>query len=338
MSSIGDIAHALPAVSLIRQRMPRIFVGWVVRQRCASLLEGNPDIDKLYIIPNRGLLPDIVKMGLQLRAEKFDTALEMQGLALSGLLAMLTGARRRIGMDRNREGNFLFLNDNSVPGKDVNRHAVDIQYGFAEALGISVKRGSVPVQQYLVEAEARFAQAVLADLPRPIIALNCGASTDLKRWPADRWAQVGRRLAGMGASLVLLGGTQDVDTVGALQARIGASNVVNLAGKTNLRELASVVARCDLMISGDTGPLHIAVDVGAKCLGLYGPTTPMATGPYGDGNVAIWKPGSCSPCQRHPTCDASGRCLDAITPDDVIEHVQQMVFDSFRMPPAAAAR
>jgi lipopolysaccharide heptosyltransferase I len=325
MSSVGDIAHALPAVSLIRRHMPDTFIGWVVRQRCASLLDGNPDIDKLFVVPNRDVLPDIVKTGLRLRSEHFDTALDMQGLALSGILTLLSGAKRRIGLDRNREGNFLYLNHACVPGKDPNRHAIDIQYGFAEALGIKPPVGDVPIQRYLVDADAAFAEEVLKPLRQPVVVLNSGASTIYKRWPLEYWAEVGRKLAAKGASLVLLGGKDECNSVDELEEAIGRGPLVlSLAGKTSLRQLASVVARCDLMISGDTGPLHIAVDVGTRCLGLYGPTSPMATGPYGGRNVALWKHAECSPCNRIPVCGSDVHCLTSITPDEVVAEVDKM--------------
>lgn len=329
MSSIGDIAHALPAVSSIRRQMPDIFIGWVVRQRCACLLEGNPDIDKLFVVPDRGGLRDIVRLASTLRAERFDTALDMQGLAFSGVVTLLSGARRRIGMDRNREGNFLFLTDTSVPGKDANRHAIDIQYGFAEALGVKAPAGVSPVQQYLVDSEAAFADGILRSLGRPIIVMNSGASTVQKRWPVDYWVQIGRWFVARGASVVLFGGNDDRQMVDRVEDGIGSCpQVLNLAGKTDLRQLASVVARCDLMISGDTGPLHIAVNVGTRCLGLYGPTNPLASGPYGARNEWLWKHASCSPCGRKPVCRGDVKCLMSITPDDVMAQVVKMAIPS----------
>ncbi|HEY3332709.1 MAG TPA: lipopolysaccharide heptosyltransferase II [Capsulimonadaceae bacterium] len=325
MSSIGDIAHALPVVSQIKRALPNLFIGWVVKRRCASLLEGNPDIDKLYVTSDKPGASELLGLRKQMRADRYDTAIDMQGLLLSGVVTWLSGAKRRVGLDRNREGNFFFLTEHTVPGKDPDRHAIDILSGFAHSLGVDYPEGSVPVQSYLATSDSAFAHEHINALHKPIIALNAGASTIYKQWPADHWAELGKAIVAGGASVVLLGGPRDVETVDQISGIIASHQCVNLAGKTNLRQLASVVACCDLMVSGDTGPIHIAVDVGTPCVGLYGPTNPRAYGPYGNRNVVIWKGLPCSPCHRNPTCNGRVDCMKRISATDVLKAIEKLI-------------
>jgi len=319
MSSIGDIAHALPVVSLIKLSFPDIEIGWVVRERCKSLLAGNPDIDRLYTLPDKPGVLGLLKLSSELKADRYDTALDMQGLALSGIVTRLSGAKRRIGLDRNREGNSIFLTDPIVPGKDRSRHALDVLYGFAEALGIAPIRGTVVKQQYLADARSEKADELLSGLSHPIIAFNMGASTPQKKWPRQCWIALGKKVLEKYGSIALLGGASDSEAIRATEEGIaGGERVRNLCGKTDLMELASTLAKCDALVSADTGPLHIAVDVAAPCVAIYGPTNPASVGPYGDRNAILWAHLECSPCNRRPTCSGRFECMRTITPSQVL--------------------
>lgn len=322
MSSIGDITHALPVVEAIKRRQPQMFIGWVVRRRCASLLADNPLIDRLHVIGEKSSAPELARLATELRRERYDTAMDMQGLFVSGLVTWLSGAKRRIGLDRNREGNALFMTETPVKAPD-DRHAVDILQGFAEAAGAEERFDEILPQEYLAQAEAQAAERLLDGLPRPRIALNVGASTPYKQWPVENWADIARALCGSGVSIVLVGGPAEVEQVREVERSIdGCPQVRNLAGRTDLRQLAAVLARCDLMVSGDTGPMHIAGIVGTPVVALFGPTHPARTGPYGRQNRVIWKQLACSPCYRHPSCAGRVDCLRAITPDEVLAAVQ----------------
>jgi lipopolysaccharide heptosyltransferase II len=316
----------MPVVDTIKRHQPQLTIGWVVRRRCATLLRGNPSIDHLYVLGEKFHMGELLALRRQLRADRYDTALDMQGLFFSGLVAWLSGARRRIGLNRNREGNKLFLTEACVEGRDESRHAIEILQGFASALGVGTNSGELPAQDYLANAEADFAQRLLEGLPRPRVALNVGASTPYKQWPLENWSEVARSLGRSGASVVLLGGAAEVDQATEVEGLAeGGSRLRNLAGRTDLRQLAAVLARCELMISGDTGPLHIAGAVGTPTVALFGPTHPKRTGPYGGKNLVIWKQLACSPCYRHPTCNGRVDCLRAISAEEVLEKAHSLL-------------
>lgn len=326
LSSIGDIVHALPVVETIKRHQPDLFIGWVVRRRCESLLAGNPAVDRLYVLSEKPDIAEMLSLRRALRRERYDTAMDMQGLFTSGLVSWMSGARRRIGLDRNREANRFFLTEAPVEGRDETRHAVDILKGFARAAGADSDFEEIPTQEYLAQAGGQAADRLLAGLSGSKVALNVGASTRYKQWPLEYWAEVARHLCARGAGVILVGGPSEVDQVRKVEQAVeNSARLLNLAGQTDLRQLAAVLARCDLVVSGDTGPMHIAGAVGTPVVAIFGPTHPSRTGPYGRKNLVIWKQLACSPCYRHPSCAGRVDCLKAITPEEVIAAVEARI-------------
>ena len=187
-SSIGDVIHALPVVQAIKDAAPHLTLGWVVRRRSADILTGNPIIDQLYILPDKPSLRELLTLRCEMHAARYDIALDMQGLLLSGVVTRLSGASVRLGWDRGREANALFLTHPTVPGKGKYAHEVDLLYGFADALGVHPPHPEFTPQPYLAAENAAKADLWLADLPRPRVALNVGGVAGVQ-------ALAGRKLA-----------------------------------------------------------------------------------------------------------------------------------------------
>lgn len=317
-SAIGDVIHALPIVQAIKDAAPHLSLGWVVRRRSAGILTGNPRIDQLYVLPDRPSLRELLHLRRELHAAHYDIALDMQGLFLSGLVTRLSGAPVRLGWDRNREANALFLTHPTVPGRHKHAHEVDLLYGFADALGIRSPHPEFAPQPYLAAENAAKADAWLADLPRPRVALNVGASRAYKRWPVENWRGVALPLTQSGRSVVFVGDKTDAESVAQITPAL-AGGYQDLSGKTTLRELASVLAACDLLVSGDSGPMHLAVAVGTPVVALFGATHPERHGPYGPRNRVLHDPapGAVSPGKR-PTEAEGAACMARITPEQVL--------------------
>jgi len=321
-SSIGDIVHALPIVQAIKETAPHLFLGWVVRQRSADVLRGNPWIDALYVLPDKPSIGELLSLRRELRALHYEVALDMQGLFLSGLITGLSAAPVRMGWDRNREWNGLFLTHPMVLGRGQRHHEVDLLYGFAEALGIHSLHPEFTPQPYLAVEGLKRAEYWLERLPRPRIALNIGASRAYKRWPTDRWLDVAMELDSSGQSLVFVGDKNDAEIVTQIAPKLSGKSV-NLAGKTTLRELASVLASCDLLVTGDTGPMHLAVAVGTPVIALFGATDPVRHGPYGARNVVLHKsvPGLIVPGRR-PSDETGVACMAQISSAEVFSAIE----------------
>lgn len=323
-SSIGDVIHALPIVQAIKDAAPHLTLGWVVRRRCADILTGNPSIDHLYILPDKPSLQELYLLRRELHSAHYDIALDMQGLALSGLVTRLSGAPVRVGWDRNREMNALFLTHPIIPGKAKDAHEIDLLYGFADALGIHAPHPEFTPQPYLAAENAAKADEWLSALPGPRIALNVGASRAYKRWPLENWVQVAQALTRSGRSVVFVGDKTDAETVAQITPAL-TGGYVDLAGKTTLRELASVLAACDLLISGDSGPMHLAVAVGTPVVAIFGATHPKRHGPYGARNIILYNPvpGLLTPGNR-PTGAEGMACMARVTPEMVLKRVTEV--------------
>jgi len=320
-SSIGDVIHALPVVQAIKDAAPHLTFGWVVRRRCEGILRGNPWIDHLYILPDKPSPAELLHLRRELHSARYEMALDMQGLALSGLITRLSGAPMRVGWDRNRELNALFLTHPIVPGKGRQAHEVDLLYGFADALGVHALHPEFTPQPYLAAEGAAQAETWLADLPGPRVALNVGASRAYKRWPVENWTRVALSLTRTGRSVVFVGDKTDAESVAQITPTL-TGGYVDLSGKTSLRELASVLAACDLLVSGDSGPMHLAVAVGTPVVAIFGATHPKRHGPYGLRNTVLHDPapGIIVPGKR-PTEAEGAACMARITPEAVLAAV-----------------
>ena len=329
-SSIGDVVHALPVVEQIKRANPAMEIDWLVKRRCMGVLEGNPWIAAIRLVPDRLTPATLLALRRDLHARRYDCALDMQGLFVSGLCAWLSGAPVRVGIDRNREGNRYFLTHPVVAGKPSvdgrDRHAVDILFGFADALGATEEHTEFQPQPYLAQgAGSGFAAEIgaLRGGGGDVVALNVGASSVLKQWPTEHWVALATRLLENGMNIVFVGDRHDSEIVGAIKPLLpSGSGVVDASGRTTLRQLASVLQACDLLVTGDTGPMHLAVAVGTPAVALFGSTNPRRTGPYGARNVVLDVHLDCSPCYRKPTCHGRVDCMKAIAPDDVYAAVR----------------
>jgi lipopolysaccharide heptosyltransferase I len=301
LSSLGDVVHTLPLADALRAGLGEsVSLGWAVRSKFAGLLRGNPNLDGLYELQGSSAR-DLLAFGRRLKAERYDAALDAQGLLVSGLVARLSGAPLRIGLDSNREGNALFMTHPVVPAK-ARVHMVEKLLGFCDALGIP--RLAPRPQRYLAEGEADAADELLAVAAGgPRVGCIVGASTPEKAWPVERWTAAVRQMADQGVNVVLLGGPAETATAEAIASGAAGGVAVNLAGRTPPRVLASVLARCQAVVGGDSGPTHLAVAVGTPVVGLYGVTDPARTGPFWGAAPAVvldYAEKDAPPAERRP--------------------------------------
>ncbi len=316
-SALGDVVHCLPLLSSLRKRYPLAHLTWIVNRGYAPLLEGHPDLDAVMPF-DRGAFQASVWQGMRrmgsffqkLRDEKFDLVLDMQGLLRSGIICLVSGARRRVGLATAREGASLTYTDVIAVPNAANLHAVD-RYGLAiRALGGAFEPTfRLPVSETAKSAAAQF----LAGLPRPWLMFGVGARWTTKRWPPDHFAELANRaMNATGGAAVFVGGREDDPLARQTMTALRGPSL-NLAGKTSLTELAAVLAQADVMIANDTGPLHLAVALGRPVVAPYTCTRVRLTGPYGAYSQAVeskvWCAGSCiKECGRM-------ECMTELTPD-----------------------
>ncbi len=314
-SALGDVVHALPVLTALRQRFPRAYVAWVVNRAYEPLLRGHRDLDETLAFDRGAVRSGFWRAARtcagffrELRRRNFDLAIDLQGLFRSGIMTAATGAARRVGLAGTREGAGWFYTDCvAVPGK---LHAVDRYALVAEALGAGGRHE--PHVPLAAEAVA-WADEQLRDCPRPWLALGVGSRWLTKRWLPAHFATLARAAqSAFGGTVLFVGGADEVELAEEVRLRL-TGPTRNLSGKTTLPQLAALLARVDAMVANDTGPLHLAAALGRAVVAPYTCTEVSLTGPYGAFDRAVetkvWCAGSClKRCARM-------ECMAELTPD-----------------------
>jgi lipopolysaccharide heptosyltransferase I len=325
-SSLGDIVHALPVVSAIKSQWPGVHLTWVVKRQWAELVHRVAGVDRVWPI-DEGAVNWFMR-GWALRTERFDLAIDLQGLFRSGAVAWLSGAPLRIGFASGREGSSRFYTTRvSIP--TVEMHAVDRYLLIAEAMGARVY-GSPQFRFNILDEDEALVRNVLTEkgisVDQPWVAMNVSARWITKRWPLGSFAAVLDRLHKDGRGpVVVIGSTEDRHDVEALRAMTTAP-FIDLTGVVPLGCLPALLSKSTAMITNDSGPMHIAAAVGVPVVALFGPTSEVRTGPYGPGHRVLTSPVSCRPCFSRVCRHAPElECLRSLTPDEVAEAVRDLL-------------
>lgn len=313
-SSLGDIVHSLPILDILFGCFPGIEIHWLVAKGFESILEGHPMLKRVWIIHKdewkritnlQTTIIEVRRLFRNLKAERFDYVIDLQGLFRSGLIAKATGAPVRVGFKEAREGSTVFYTHTVVGGKRKDVHAVDRYLKVAAFLGCDVSEVKFtfpPNSNPLVHKTPVYGDyAVMAP----------GARGSAKRWPARRFGKLASMLP---LKSMVIGSRADrmlADEV----VKTSRGNAISIAGTTDLKGLIEVIKGAKFMVSNDTGSMHIAAALGIPVFALFGPTNPMSTGPYGSGHTVIRKDIPCSPCYKK-TCD-NVKCMDMIKAEEV---------------------
>ncbi len=302
----------------LRERFPEAFLAWAVETHAGQLLQGHTALDRVIALP-RGWLKSprgVWQLRRQLRALRFDVAIEAQGLTKAAILAWLSGARRRIGFGPpwGRElSPWLNTETAATPGP----HIIERNLQLLRPLGIKSPDVRFMVAEQPPDAASAERIIDAAGLQNGYATINAGAGWPSKLWPADRFAAVAAHLGAACnlPSLVVWAGDEERRL--AEQIVSGSHGYARCAPPTTLPQLAALARRARLMIGSDTGPLHLAAAVGAPCVGLYGPWPMEVHGPYGPQHVTLQRArfnGSTRQRRTAPPC-----IMEAISVADVCE-------------------
>ncbi len=344
-SSMGDIVQALPVLTALVEQRPSARVSWVVAAPFAPLLAGHPRLAETIVFDRRRyahigrnvtVTRDFLAFLGSLRRRRFTTVLDLQGLFRSGLLALATGAPNRVGFREARELAPLFYTA-EVSAPDPDMHAVDRYLKLARTVGLAPPKGRdhLPVEPAARKAaRAKLAEAGL-EADAPVLVICAYARWETKQWPADRFAAVADRAAEMlGARAVVVGSREAGPSARAVVAA-ASWPVLDLTGRTTLKELVAVIAEARVMLTNDSGPMHVAAAVGTPAVAVFGPTDPRRTGPFGPGHRVLAGRAACAPCYRRQ-CLLGGteaiRCMRNVGAGEVAEHVAEAWRDRGRTP------
>jgi len=316
-SSFGDIVHALPVLKPLKRHWPHALIDWLVKEEWAELLIDQPALNEVLLLPKK--FSAWRSMQTSLRERGYDLVIDLQGLLRSGVAALLTQAQARVGFADGREGSRWCYTER-IHCSAAAIHAVDRSIDLLRQLGIPVD-GPVTFPLTVPAAAERWVEDIwrreqIAERECTVV-LHPAARGETKRWPAERFAQVANQLSSsIGARIVLVAAKEQIGHVDEVLRHLRAG-AINLAGASSLLELAALVKKASLVISNDSGPMHLAAAVGTPVIGLFGPTDPRRVGPYGAGHVALKKQFDCSGCSRR-ACARDHGCLKLITVDDVL--------------------
>ncbi|MBI3592333.1 MAG: lipopolysaccharide heptosyltransferase II, partial [Nitrospirae bacterium] len=321
---IGDAVMTMPAIHALRSAYAGAKISLLVKSWVRPVFEGNPDIDELVVYDDRfkGVLGRL-RLAAELRRRKFTKAILFQNAFDAALITFLAGIPQRVGYNRDGRG-FLLTEPVSFNDDDRKVHHINYYLNLLEKAGIPAAY-SEPWIHLLID-ERLSGRAALSGLSRPILGINPGATYgSAKRWFPERFAEVANRfIKDTGGSVAVFGGKGETDIAREID-RLIPDKKLFLAGATSLRELIALISECDVFVTNDSGPMHIAYAVGTPTVAIFGSTSPELTGPAGSGNIVIKKDFSCSPCFER-TCKNKGlRCMDAVTSDDVYDAIKKLL-------------
>ena len=317
LGSLGDLVHTLPAVAALRRTFPQAEIDWLVDQPHREFLELVPVITSLVVLETRGA-SGWIQARSRMRARRYDLALDFQGLLKSAALARLSGATRVIGFERAalREAQAAwFYRERVVVGEA--GHVIDKNLRLSEAAGAAPGPLEFPIQPVRSPKVDAFA----AGLPTRYALVNPGAAWPNKRWPPARLAAIARHLRDHhGLASVVLWGPGEVDA--AKEVVAGSAGAAHLAPPTGLRDLIALAQDARLMVSGDTGPLHITSALGVPAVALFGPTSPQRNGPWDSEDISLSEFSRCD-CHYERRCrrTAADWCLGTIATGDVVQAI-----------------
>jgi len=341
LSAMGDVIHTLPAVHALRNAFPEVRIGWLIEERWAELLcapgtprrgprsERRPLVDWVHTVDLRGwrksllsiaTLERIVRVWNDVRSERYDAAIDLQGAIRSAVLARCSGAGVVYGSAVPRESPAsLWYTRQAIPR---GAHVIEQNLSIAQSLAAAV----LPLPQVELPrdpaSEERVEQQLAICGIRDFASLNPGAGWGAKRWPAERYGQVARALSADGVqSIVNYGPGEEALARETETASQGAAKAM----QCSISELIALTRQTKLFIGGDTGPLHLAAALQVPVVAIFGPTDPARNGPYGTRSVVLRNPASATSHARNPTPDEA---MLQISADDVVSAARSLLADA----------
>jgi heptosyltransferase-1 len=358
LGAMGDILHALPAVTALRLAHPEWEIGWVVEPRWSALLEAGtegrreqgtegprdqgteglargvlrPVVDQVHLAPAKawgkqpfalGTMRGIAGLRRVLRACRYDAVLDLQGAIKSAVVARMAGAARTIGEEspRERPARWLFTERVATRGG----HVIEQDLELAGAIMGEALAWAQPMLPEDPGAEA-WCDALLAGATHiaelgsaPVAMLTPGAGWGAKRWPVERYAEVARGLVGRGMRVLVNSGPGEEAMAREIER---GTDGAALPVEASIAELIALVRRLALFVGGDTGPLHLACALGRPVVGIYGPTDPGRNGPFGTRFRVLRSPTSVRDHSRRAEPEAG---LLTITPEAVLRAADELL-------------
>lgn len=327
LGSLGDIIHALPVAQALRDALPGARIDWMVGERQCEILDLVPVIDgRLVVSTAIRSWPRLVKTIALARRTKYDVTLDLQGLLKSAVLARASGARRVIGFARaylREPAAAAFYTESSDPAGST--HVIEKNLSVLRSLDIAVpvRPFRFPLRDVSSTIVEQARRALRISPGDPFAVINGGGGWPNKRWPPDRFGAIAAALCEKhGWRSLVLWGPGEENLAQAITA--SARGAAVLSPKTTVADLVALARAARLMISGDTGPFHIATAVGTPLVGIFGPTSPARNGPWSADDRSLSRFERCI-CHHERRCRRDRACILDISIEEVMNAIDRRV-------------
>lgn len=327
---MGDVLFSTPAIRLIRKTYPGSFIAVIVTDRCREVLEGNPNLNEIIIYDeygrHKGLFGKLKFVGL-LHKKRFDKVFLFHRSFTRALITFIAGIPERIGYYTRKRFYLLTtrikrLNVNKLHRADYYLHIVKTYEAYQA--DVNFRLDFFIPEDTKISIDSLLHQEGIKD-DDFIVVLNSGGNWAQKRWPKENFAVLSNILIRDYDARIILSGAEKDRQLAEEITQLSGMDIINLCGRINLKQLAALMQRASLVVSNDSGPLHIASSVGARVIGLFGPTSVLITGPYKAKNSYIIQEdvGCAIPCYKQGCSDL--RCMKAVTVDTIVKEIKKII-------------
>ena len=330
LSAIGDVIHTLPSLTALRKLYPDAHITWVVEEAAADLVKNHPDLDAVIISRRknwsrdfqkghfRGSWEEIKSFMKLMRQRRYDLVIDFHGLFKSSIIVFLSRGKRKLGYNSLQELSGLFLNE-KIP-EDMNKHAVERYLDFPRYLGAKIDKAQFVLPSHkAAEGKTRILMDEYHLEDKKFIAINPIAYWETKLWSNEKFAHLADLIHDkLQIKVVFTGSAKEpIEKITSLMT----AKSINLGGATTLLDLASLYRKARIVITTDSGPMHLAAAVETPVIAIFGPTDPARTGPYGAGHAIIRTELPCSPCFLKKC--STKKCMEDIAIENVFAVVKE---------------
>ncbi|MFC1646394.1 lipopolysaccharide heptosyltransferase II [Candidatus Omnitrophota bacterium] len=323
---LGDVLFSTPAIRAIKNKYPDSYIGVLVHKRCKDVLLGNPNVNEIIVLDekdrHKGLIGKL-RLIKELKAKRFDIVYLFHRSFTRTLICFLSGIRKRIGYYTAKRR--LLLTESVLPLQEVTHRAAYYYYLITRTIPSDIKE--LRYDFFVSDSDVSYAENLLRKENikdnQKIVVIHASGNWFPKRWPVENFAKLADELIEkFGAAVVFSGAPSEKDTITDILGLV-KNKVINLCGKTSIRQLGALFKRADLVVSADSGPLHISVALKRPTVAIYGPTSAAITGPLAKENISILqKEIDCViPCYKQVCLD--NRCMKKISVKDVVDCIEE---------------
>jgi lipopolysaccharide heptosyltransferase II len=319
---VGDVVMTTPAITALKEGVPRASLTYVIEEPFRRLVEDNPRLDRVISLPPGQGSVDFLLSALRIRREKYDLVIDFHGGPRAFLLTLLSGARLKAGY-RLKYKSLTYDIRVQRGGENGPSHSVEGHLRLLRALGLAVPVPPPP----LFLPEARKEEKERADKfwtqnglrAARVVVLHIGAGNAFRDWGREKLIALADMLTGLDKVRVILAGSEkDRPREQEILAK-GRAPLLSLVGRTGLVELREVIKRASLFVGSDSGPMHVAASTSTPIVAFFGPTLPETFAPWRAESVLLEKNLSCRPCKQRRCVSEDFRCLQSIQPAEVYE-------------------